>query len=132
MKDLSICSACFFFETSSKLHMPRYLKAFTDWIYWVKTRLNNMRTCVILFTFSYFFFISSNITLLKKIRRNIYHFWPMFHISFRGHVSTVLLYLDLVSSVYPDENHWTVVRLDLPPGTSLVLLNRFVFMQSQQ
>ena len=80
-----------------------------------------MKTCIILFTLSYFFFTSSNITLLKKIRRNIYRLWPMFHISFRSHVSTVLLYLELVSSVYPDENHWTVVRfrLDLPLGASL-------------
>ena len=57
----------------------------------------------------------------------------MFHIPFRSHVSTVLLYLELVSSVYPDENHWTVVRLrlDLPPRASLVPSNHCVFMQSQ-
>ena len=70
---------------------------------------------------------------LKKIRRNIYCLWSMFHIPFRSHVSTVLLYLELVSSVYPGENHWTVVRLqlDLPPGASLVPSNCCVFMQSQ-
>ena len=72
-------------------------------------------------------------TCLKKIRRNIYRLWPMFHIPFRSHVSTVLLYLELVSSVYPDENHWTVVRLrlDLPLGASLVPSNRCVSTQSQ-
>ena len=88
-----------------------------------------MKTRVILFTFSYFFFTSSNITLLKKIRTNIYRLWPMFHVPFRGHVSTVLLYLELISSVYPDENHWTVVRLrlDLLPGTSLLPSNQCVY-----
>ena len=70
---------------------------------------------------------------LKKIRRNIYCLWFMFHIPFRSHISTVSLYLELVSSVYPDENHWPVVRLplDLLPGTSLVPSNHCVFMQSQ-
>ena len=71
-------------------------------------------------TLLYFFFTSSNITLLKKIRRNICHLWPKFQIPFRSHVSTVFFYLELVSSVDPDENHWTVKRLwlDLPPGAS--------------
>ena len=92
-----------------------------------------MKARIILFILSYFFFTSSNITLLKKIRRNIYRLWPMFHISFRSHASTVLLYLELVSSVYPDENHWTVVRLwwDLLLGARLVPSNCSVFMQSQ-
>ena len=38
-----------------------------------------------------------------------------------------------VSSVYPDKNHWTVVklRLDLPAGPSLVPSNCSVFTQSQ-
>ena len=58
----------------------------------------------------------------------------MFHIPFRSHVSTFFFYLELVSSVDPDENHWTVKRLqlDLPSGESPVPSNRCVFMQSQQ
>ena len=42
----------------------------------------------------------------------------MFHIPFRSHVSTFFFYLELISSVDPDENHWTVkrLRLDLPLG----------------
>ena len=70
--------------------------------------VSNMKIRVILFTLSYFFFTSSNITY--------------------SHVSNVSLYLELVSSVYPDENHWTVVRLrlDLPPRASLVPSNRCV------
>ena len=92
-----------------------------------------MKTRVILFTLSYFFFTSTNITLLKKIRRNIYCLWPMFHILFRSHVSTVSLYLELVSRWDPDENHWAVVklRLDLPPEASIVPSNRRAFTQSQ-
>ena len=77
---------------------------FTDWICWVKTHLNNLKKHEKLhffFTLSYFFFTSSNISLLKKIRRNIYHLWPMFHIPFWNHVSTVSLYFELVNSVYP-------------------------------
>ena len=70
-----------------------------------------MKTHVILLTSSYSFFISSNITLHKKIKRNLYRLWSMFHMPFRNHVSTILLYLELVSKVYPDENHQTVVRL---------------------
>ena len=57
----------------------------------------------------------------------------MFHILFKSHLSTVLLYLELVSNVYPDENHWTVVRLrlDLLPRTSLVPSKCYVLTQSQ-
>ena len=58
----------------------------------------------------------------------------MFHIPFSSHFSTVSLYLEFVSIVYPDENNRTVVRLqlDLLPEASLVPWNRCVFMQSQQ
>ena len=121
-EDWGIRSACFFFETSNKLHMPRSLRA---WIH----RLTAL--------FFLPFCISSSppviLLYLKKIRRNIYRLWLMFHIPFRSHISTVSLYLELASSVYPDENHWTVVRLplDLLPGTSLAPSNRCVFMQSQ-
>ena len=83
---------------------------------------------------------------LFQFKKNRNLFWLMY-VSFgyeltfhkkkkkkRSHVSTVSLYLELVSSVYSDENHWAVVRLrlDLPPGTSLVPSNRCVFTQSQQ
>ena len=110
VKDLGICSAYFFFETSYELHMPR---SSTAWIHRLNLLSENpSQTCnnirVILCTLSYFFFTSSIITY--------------------SHVSNVSLYLELVSSVYPDENHWTVVRLrlDLPPGASLVPSNRCV------
>ena len=138
VKDLDICSACFSFETSCKLHMPRSLRAWIhrlnllseDLSQWLKEtwkpalfflpfRISSSRPVILL--------------KLKNIRRNIYSLWPMFHISFRSHVSTVSLDLEVVSSVYPVENHWTVVRLrlDLPPGASLVPSNHCVFTQSQ-